>query len=100
MTHLLYRGSRNGWNSADFHYRCDNKSPTITLFKIEDGPCVGGFSTIEWRSPGFTSQRETDTDAMLFNLTEKRVFRVREQNKAIYQDKSTGPGFGAAELKA
>jgi hypothetical protein len=37
---------------------------------------------------------------MLFNLTNKRVFPVRDHSNAIYLDKSTGPGFGSAELKA
>ena len=41
---LLYRGSRDGWEYDDFHSRCDGKSPTITLFKLKDGPCIGGYT--------------------------------------------------------
>lgn len=44
VTSLLYRGSRDGWTYADFHKLCDEKGPTITLFKVKDGPCIGGFT--------------------------------------------------------
>jgi hypothetical protein len=41
---LIYRGSRDGWKSADFHKLCDDKSPTISLFNVKDGPCIGGYT--------------------------------------------------------
>jgi hypothetical protein len=41
----LYRGSINGWKAKNFHSRCDNKGPTITLFKVkETGECIGGYT--------------------------------------------------------
>jgi hypothetical protein len=44
-TDLEYRGSDHGWEADDFHNRADNKNWTVSLFKIEDGDCVGGFTT-------------------------------------------------------
>jgi hypothetical protein len=41
---ILYRGSRDGWLAKDFHSRCDGKSRTITLFKVKNGPCIGGYT--------------------------------------------------------
>jgi hypothetical protein len=41
---LLYRGSNHGWNSDDFHKLCDGKSHTISLFKVKNGPCIGGYT--------------------------------------------------------
>jgi hypothetical protein len=35
-TELRYRGSRDGWKSADFHRLSDGKGPTETLLKIKD----------------------------------------------------------------
>jgi hypothetical protein len=46
VTILLYRGTVNGWMKKDFHYYCDNKSPTISLFKVKEGDCVGGFTKV------------------------------------------------------
>ena len=45
VTVLLYRGSDQGWMFKDFHSRCDHKGPTISLFKIKDGDCIGGYTT-------------------------------------------------------
>ena len=44
-TVLEYRGSDHGWKPDNFHKRADNKDWTVSLFKIEDGDCVGGFTT-------------------------------------------------------
>ena len=44
VTTLLYRGSKHGWKSKDFHSRCDGKGPTISLFKLKNGDCIGGYT--------------------------------------------------------
>jgi hypothetical protein len=44
VTTLLYRGSIHGWMYIDFHSRCDNKGLTISLFKIKEGDCIGGYT--------------------------------------------------------
>ena len=44
VTYMLYRGSEHGWKYIDFHSRCDDKGPTISLFKIKDGDIIGGYS--------------------------------------------------------
>jgi hypothetical protein len=45
-TVLRYKGSRDGWKSADFHKKADGVGRTVSLFKIkENGQCIGGFAT-------------------------------------------------------
>ena len=44
VTTLLLRGSIHGWTFKDFHSRCDHKRPTISLFKVKDGDCIGGYT--------------------------------------------------------
>ena len=44
VTYMLFRGSEHGWNKKDFHDRCDNKGPTISLFKVKGGDCIGGYT--------------------------------------------------------
>ena len=34
---LLFRGTRDGMNSKNFHEKCDNKGPTITLLRNDKG---------------------------------------------------------------
>jgi hypothetical protein len=48
VTYMLYRGSEHGWKYKNFHSRCDNKGPTISLFKIKDGDVIGGYSKAMW----------------------------------------------------
>jgi hypothetical protein len=44
VTILLYSGSIHGWDPKDFHSRSDGKRPTISLFKVKDGDCIGGYT--------------------------------------------------------
>jgi hypothetical protein len=44
VTYMLYRGSDHGWTWKDFHDRCDNKGPTISLYKVKDGDVIGGYT--------------------------------------------------------
>ncbi len=73
---LLYRGSRDGWNADDFHFRCDNKGATVTLYKIKNGPCIGGFIKAQWTSPTKSSFNTADGSAILFNLTNNIAFPI------------------------
>ena len=79
---LIYSGSVHGWMAKDFHSRCDNKGPTISLFKIKNGDCIGGYTAASWgRNYGNSSQLAYgsnifayDSSAMLFNLSRQRKF--------------------------
>lgn len=44
VTTMLYRGSLDGWRGKDFYSRCDGKGMTVSLFKVKEGPCIGGFT--------------------------------------------------------
>jgi hypothetical protein len=94
VTILLYSGSKHGWKSRDFHSRCDNKGPTITLFKVEDGDCIGGFTKASWSSD---NKDVVDTAAMLFNLNRERWFphgKSNTNNYSINCYANSGPCFG------
>jgi hypothetical protein len=44
VTTLLYSAIYDEGDSKTFHSKCDNKGPTICLFKIDGGHCVGGYT--------------------------------------------------------
>ena len=46
---LIYRGTRDGSQSEKFHELCDNKGPTIVLYKNEKGNIFGGYASISWK---------------------------------------------------
>ena len=63
---LLYRASRDGWNSSDFHAKCDNKGETLTLVKCTDGYVFGGYASVSWKSGSGSSQ--SAPGSFLFSL--------------------------------
>ena len=46
---LLFRASRDGFAALTFHFKCDNKGPTITVVK-SGGNIFGGFTENAWTS--------------------------------------------------
>ncbi len=96
---MLYRGSDHGWEWEDFHSRCDNKGPTISLFKIKDGDVIGGYSTAQWNSVS-NGRYVGDSDAMLFNLSCQRHFPNKGDGHDIYCFTQKGPFYGRRELVA
>jgi hypothetical protein len=47
---LLWRGSRDGFDTGDFHSRCDGHANTVTLIEDVGGFVFGGFTPVEWES--------------------------------------------------
>ena len=49
---LIYRASRDGWNSTDFHTHCDNKGPTVSVVK-SGNYIFGGYTEQSWNGKRF-----------------------------------------------
>jgi BTB/POZ domain-containing protein KCTD9 len=47
---LLYKAKRDGFKTKDFHSRCDDKEPTISVIKSEHGKTFGGLTNLSWNS--------------------------------------------------
>ena len=48
---LLYRATRDGFGSDDFHSKCDGQPNTLTIFKAKESSYIfGGFTTVMWDS--------------------------------------------------
>jgi len=93
---LLYRGTRDGMLSENFHQKCDNKGPTITLFKNDKGNIFGGYSSISWASKG---SYVLDKNTFLFTLTniygtEPTKFKSKQEDNKVYHSYDRGPTFG------
>ena len=95
---LIYRGSRDGALSKNFHEKCDNQGPTITLIKNEKGNIFGGFSSVSWTSLGNYKQAPNSFLFSLTNIygTNPTKFQLKNNNDsyAIYDYSHYGPTFG------
>ena len=95
---FLYRASRDGFGTNDFHLKCDGKANTLTIFKASESSFIfGGFTTASWDS---SSGSKTDPNAFLFSLTNKenqpckmKIDKNRQQY-AIDCRSSCFPSFG------
>ena len=93
---LLYRGTRDGMSADVFHNKCNNKGPTISLFKNEKGYIFGGYASIDWTSYG---NYRTASDSFIFTLTNMynispTKFANSNTSYSIYDYSSYGPTFG------
>ena len=61
----LYKMSEDG-DKDIFHKKCDNKGPTLCLFKIKDNDIrYGGFASVSWDS---NSNEKRDENAFIFSI--------------------------------
>ena len=91
-----YRGTRDGLESKDFHQKCNNQGPTISLIKNDKGHIFGGYASISW-----TSERANKNapKSFLFTLTnihntQPTKFPSKNNGKEVYHEPSYGPIFG------
>lgn len=100
--HLLYRGSKDGYSSDQFHSKCDNHSPTLTIIQSTDGYIFGGYSEATWDK--YYTGYKVDFHAFLFTLVNKyndpRKLLVKRGGAfemfSIFSNSSCGPVFGDA----
>ena len=94
---LLYRASRDGWRAQDFHSRCDDKGPTITVIKNTDGFVFGGYADGPWSSHNNWTH---SSQAFLFSLHSPsgvgpvKLPLVQNHQYAMQCHASYGPTFG------
>ena len=80
------------WN----YYKCNNKGPTISLFKNENGYIFGGYASIDWTN---YNDFRSAPDSFIFTLTNKynispTKFTNSNKRYSIYDTPSYGPTFG------
>ena len=87
----LYRAREDGDKASDFHKLCDQKGPTLTIGKTRKGYIFGGFTMMPWSSNG---NYDTDVNAFVFSLNQKKYFRTQDATKSIACQSGVGPKFG------
>ena len=87
----LYKMSRDG-DKKIFHQKCDNKGPTLCLFKIKDKDIrYGGFTSVSWDS---NTGEKRDENAFIFSINNKKMFKTTNYNSSIFCSENYGPFFG------
>ena len=87
---LLFRKTRDGSTSNDFHNKCDNKGITIIFIETTKGYKFGGYTELEWDNTGY----KTDKSTFLFSFNNNQKYIARNNNSSIYCNSNYGPYFG------
>jgi hypothetical protein len=77
---LLYRGSRDGFKTSNFHEKCDNRINTLTLIETTKDFIFGGFTSIAWDSSN-SYKPDNSGKSFLFSLKNPRKI---EPHKFVY----------------
>ena len=81
---LIYRASRDGWKSSDFHTKCDNKGKTICIVRSDTNNVFGGFTSVSWTTD--SGKFHKDSNAFLFLIRssknyESQIFNLKTEKK-------------------
>jgi len=91
---LLFRGSRDGFDAKKFHEKCDNKGPTLVIYKSHLNKVFGGYSSIPWNGVLNNFSQDTTNSCFLFSVTNKTKHILKKNEYEIYNDLSYGATFG------
>lgn len=90
---LLFRMSRDGTTSINFHTKCDSSGKTLILIETKEGKRIGGYTSLQWNMDG---EKKYGENVWLFNL-EGTIWKypLMKQNRlgAIICDMNNGPSF-------
>ena len=94
---LIYKATRDGFGTSDFHRCCNNQGPTMSVIQSQDGYVFGGYTSVSWRSVG--NHAEDKNGPFLFTLTNPHgIPPTKYPNKnvthSIYNLEEYGPTFG------
>jgi len=62
---LIYRATRDGFGSNDFHSKCDSYQNSLVIIKSTNGNVFGGYTEQNWSG---ASQWKSDPNAFLFSF--------------------------------
>ncbi len=89
---LLYRATRDTFQAAIFHKKCDGVKNTITIIRNNLDYVFGGYASAPWNSAG---QYINDPNAFIFTLRRNGIF---ESNKYMIKAANVGNGlYGQSE---
>ena len=87
---LIYQATKDGSYPENFHAKCDNKGPTITLIKTDNNKKFGGFIS-EDREYGTVEQvYKKDKNAFIFSINKKTKYCIKDENTNAFDYSSIG----------
>jgi len=96
---LIFKMSKNGNKSEEFHKYCDDKGPTLTLVKTTKNKIFGGFTPLNWKNKG-CGIKDPSNQTFIFSLNLKKKYNmIKKDGIGIYCAKEDGPNLGGADFR-
>jgi len=96
---LLYKATKDGFQDTNFHQRCDNRGPTLTVIQAHGGHLFGGYTAASWDC---SEDFRADPTAFLFTLANPHAIpptaypaRRGHEHRSIYCSGFACAVFGA-----
>jgi hypothetical protein len=98
---LLYRASKDGYSSNDFHSRSDDLAKTVVIIHNSNDFVIGGYTEATWTWNGEACKN--DSNAFIFNLRRGGVSNylkipTRDESCSIRAIPDYGPIFGFDDI--
>ena len=82
---LIYKASRDGSKSSDFHNKCDNANYNLSIVKTKKGRLFGGFTTQNWKeNTKEDDKHKYDANSFVFSINNKKIYNISDKKRAIY----------------
>ena len=88
---LLFRASRDGYSSSNFHSKCDGKMNTLILVETTNRRRFGGYTECQWDQSG---SYKTGPYSFIFSFDNKKIYYSKNGSSSIYGYSDRGPAFG------
>ena len=88
---LLFRMSRDGNQSTNYHQLCDGKENLLTIIETQDNIKFGGFASKSWGIPNQFIEK-----TFMFSLNKMKKYERLNNNNSMHDGKDCGPVFGNA----
>jgi hypothetical protein len=95
---LIYRASQDGFESVNFHLKCDNKQNTLVIIKSTNGNIFGGYTEQSWGGNDIDPYNLNSFIFSLINTLDKPIKIKWSKGKQISCDINLGPAFGSVDI--
>ena len=88
---LIFRKSRDGSTSSDFHKHCDSQGATLCLIQTSKNYIFGGYTTIPWQN---RPNLKCDDSVFIFSLDLMKKYTKFKGDNSVFSYSNYGPCFG------
>ena len=90
---ILFRATRDGFTSKNFHNKCDGYNSTLTLILTNTRELLGGYAKYSWNQ---NNEYKKGKGGFMFSINNNIITKIKKYN--IYCQKDSGPIFGDFDI--